>query len=247
MQLRIQKLHCGTLRLGSRAAKAEELRQTEYPDIIFAYGFSDEYRFQFHLLLAFPLLSCFCLICSKILSLVASFFAAAYVTKWKEFFPQRKLEYDLSFSSKVVTCASPEVLQVSLAWRQQDCHAKTQYETCFWMLVKSGKTISETQEVLKVCRYDYVSLFSIFVGTCSIHKQQKNELLFQKFGINYKTLPELFRQGSCLFKTKADAVDFGCAFMFTGGVRTTCRSLLEQYVYSSCSHSIDLWHGDWFA
>ena len=39
-------------------------------------------------------------------------------------------------------------------------------------------------------------------------KQQKNELLFQKFGINYKTLPELFRQGSCLFKTKVIVYTF---------------------------------------
>ncbi|CAH8330933.1 unnamed protein product [Eruca vesicaria subsp. sativa] len=140
----------------------------EYPDFIFAYGFSDEY--------------------SKILSLVASFFAATYVTKWKEFYPQRKLECAPSFTSKVVTCASTEVLQVYLAWRQQDCHAKkNQYENCFWMLVKSGKTISETQEILK-----------------DTQKQQKNELLFQKFGINYKTLPVLFRQGSCLFKTKVE-------------------------------------------
>ena len=48
-------------------------------------------------------------------------------------------------------------------------------------------------------------------------------------------------------KNKDGAVDFGCAFMFTGGIRTSCRPLLEQYVYTSCSHSIDLWHGDWFA
>ncbi|CAN7115342.1 unnamed protein product [Brassica rapa subsp. narinosa] len=154
----------------------------EYPDIIFAYGFSDEYSFVLKKTSRFYQRRA-----SKILSLVASFFAAAYVTKWKEFFPHRKLEYAPSFTSKVVTCATPEVLQVYLAWRQQDCHAKNQYETCFWMLVKSGKTISETQEVLK-----------------DTQKQQKNELLFQKFGINYKTLPELFRQGSCLFKTKVE-------------------------------------------
>ncbi|CAN6807297.1 unnamed protein product [Brassica oleracea] len=156
----------------------------EYPDIIFAYGFSDEYSFVFKKTSRFYQRRS-----SKILSLVASFFAAAYVTKWKEFFPQRKLEYAPSFTSKVVTCATPEVLQVYLAWRQQNCHAKNQYETCFWMLVKSGKTISETQEVLK-----------------DTQKQQKNELLFQKFGINYKTLPELFRQGSCLFKTKVEEI-----------------------------------------
>lgn len=33
-------------------------------------------------------------------------------------------------------------------------------------------------------------------------------------------------------------------FIFTDGVRTSCRSLLEQYVYSSSYHSIVLWHND---
>ncbi|CAA7027316.1 unnamed protein product [Microthlaspi erraticum] len=102
----------------------------EFPDIVFAYGYSDEY--------------------SKIFSLVASFFAAVYVTKWKEFFPEINLEYAPSFTSKVVTCASSEVLQAYLAWRQQDCHVNNLYDTCFWLLVQSGKTISETQEFLKV-------------------------------------------------------------------------------------------------
>jgi tRNA(His) guanylyltransferase len=64
-------------------------------------------------------------------------------------------------------------------------HISNQYDTCLWMLVKSGKTLSETQEILK-----------------DTQKQQRNELLFQQFGINYKMLPVLFRQGSCLFKTK---------------------------------------------
>ncbi|KAF2581505.1 hypothetical protein F2Q68_00001263 [Brassica cretica] len=150
----------------------------EYPDIIFAYGFSFYTLTHSCIYIVFNCIPClfrsfvfkktsrfYQRRSSKILSLVASFFAAAYV----------------------VTCATPEVLQVYLAWRQQNCHAKNQYETCFWMLVKSGKTISETQEVLK-----------------DTQKQQKNELLFQKFGINYKTLPELFRQGSCLFKTKVE-------------------------------------------
>ncbi|CAA7058592.1 unnamed protein product [Microthlaspi erraticum] len=154
----------------------------EFPDIIFAYGYSDEYSFVFKKTSRFYQRRA-----SKILSLVASFFAAVYVTKWKDYFPQRKLEYAPSFSSKVVTCASSEVLQAYLAWRQQDCHVNNLYDTCFWMLVKSGKTISETQEVLK-----------------DTLKQQKNELLFQKFGINYKTLPEIFRQGSCLFKAKVE-------------------------------------------
>ncbi|VVB00578.1 unnamed protein product [Arabis nemorensis] len=157
----------------------------EFPDIIFAYGYSDEYSFVFKKTSKFYQRRA-----SKILSLVASFFAAVYVTKWKEFFPQRKLEYAPSFSSKIVSCATAEVLQVYLAWRQQDCHANNQYETCFWMLVNNrGKTktiINEIRELLK-----------------DTQKQQKNELLFEN-DINYKMLPELFRQGSCLFKTKVE-------------------------------------------
>lgn len=38
--------------------------------------------------------------------------------------------------------------------------------------------------------------------------------------------------------------DSCCCFIFTDGVRTSCRSSLEQYVYSSSYHSIVLWHND---
>lgn len=36
-------------------------------------------------------------------------------------------------------------------------------------------------------------------------KQDRNELLFQQFGINYKNGPEMFRQGSCIFKKKVSS------------------------------------------
>ncbi|CAF2140117.1 unnamed protein product [Brassica napus] len=54
---------------------------------------------------------------SKIFSLVASFFAAVYVTKAKAYFPPKKIRIQL----KVVMYASAEVLQMYLAWRQQVC------------------------------------------------------------------------------------------------------------------------------
>ncbi|TXG60584.1 hypothetical protein EZV62_015157 [Acer yangbiense] len=103
----------------------------------------------------------------------------------KSFSPKKELRYSPSFHARAICCASIEVLQAYLAWRQNDCHINNQYETCLGMLVKCGKTESEAQEILK--------------GT---QKQEKNELLFQQFGINYKKLPELFRQGSCVFKTE---------------------------------------------
>ncbi|XP_031250399.1 tRNA(His) guanylyltransferase 1-like [Pistacia vera] len=156
----------------------------EYPDIVFSYGYSDEYSFVFKKTTKFYQRRA-----SKILSLTASFFTSMYVTKWKEFFPQERLRYAPSFHSRVISCASIEVLQTYLAWRQNDCHTNNQYSTCLWMLIKSGKTEKEAEEILK--------------GT---QKQDKNELLFQQFGINYKNLPELFRRGSCVFKTEVEDI-----------------------------------------
>ncbi|KAJ4715520.1 tRNA(His) guanylyltransferase [Melia azedarach] len=126
---------------------------------------------------------------SKILSLIVSFFTSVYVTKWNEFFPQKELRYPPSFRSRVISCASIKVLQAYLAWRQNDCHMNNQYDTCLWMLIKSGKTEKEAEDILK--------------GT---QKQEKNELLFQQFGINYKQLPALFRQGSCVLKTQVEDI-----------------------------------------
>ncbi|RVW55106.1 tRNA(His) guanylyltransferase 1 [Vitis vinifera] len=117
----------------------------EYPDIVFSYGFSDEYSFVFKKTTKFYQRRA-----SKIVSLVVSFFTSIYTTKWKEFFPHKELRYPPSFRAWVICCASMEVLQTYLAWRQNDCHINNQYNTCFWMLVKCGKTEEEAQEVLKV-------------------------------------------------------------------------------------------------
>ncbi|XP_058005108.1 tRNA(His) guanylyltransferase 1 isoform X3 [Hevea brasiliensis] len=156
----------------------------EYPDIVFSYGFSDEYSFVFKKTTKFYQRRA-----SKILSLIVSFFSSIYATKWKEFFPMKDMRYPPTFNGRVICCATIEVLQEYLAWRQNDCHANNQYNTCLWKLVESGKTEKEAQEILK--------------GT---QKQEKNELLFQEFGVNYKKLPEMFRQGSCVFMTQEEDI-----------------------------------------
>ncbi|KAJ1699657.1 hypothetical protein LUZ63_008169 [Rhynchospora breviuscula] len=76
-----------------------------------------------------------------------------------------------------------------LAWRQVDCHINNQYNTCFWMLVKSGKTKREAQLRLK--------------GT---QTKEKNKILLQQFGINYDELPEMFKKGSCVFRNKVEEI-----------------------------------------
>lgn len=145
------------------------------------------------------------------MSVIVSFFTSMYVLKWKEFFPQKDLEYPPSFDGRAVCYPSSDIIRDYLAWRQVDCeysfflyisggcfkfwrfyfinqlifffflnnvfkfefdfwnivmnflvthvihknnwfagHINNQYNTCFWMLVKSGKSKSEAQGCLKV-------------------------------------------------------------------------------------------------
>ncbi|XP_017978885.1 PREDICTED: tRNA(His) guanylyltransferase 1 isoform X1 [Theobroma cacao] len=157
----------------------------EYPDVVFSYGYSDEYSFVLKKTSKFYQRRS-----SKISSVMVSIFSSVYVTKWKEFFPCKELRYPPSFRSRIVCCASIEVLQAYLAWRQKDCHVQNQYNTCFWELVtKGGKTEMEAQEILKDAK-----------------EQDRNELLFQQFGINYNECLALFRQGTCIFKMQVEDV-----------------------------------------
>ncbi|XP_073294213.1 tRNA(His) guanylyltransferase 1-like isoform X4 [Primulina huaijiensis] len=116
-----------------------------FPDIIFSYGYSDEFSFVFKKETKFYQRRA-----SKILSLIASFFTSVYVTKWKEVFPEKDLSYSPSFRARVILCASVEVLQAYLAWRQNECHLSNQYNTCLWQLIKCGKPEKEAQEMLEV-------------------------------------------------------------------------------------------------
>ncbi|KAK1305863.1 tRNA(His) guanylyltransferase 1 [Acorus calamus] len=156
----------------------------QFPDIVFAYGVSDEYSF-----ILKEATEMFQRRASKILSITVSFFTSVYVMKWKYFFPQKELMYPPSFDGRVVCYPKVKIILDYLAWRQVDCHINNQYNTCFWMLVKSGKTEHEAQQVLK--------------GT---QKQEKNDLLFEKFGINYNTLPAIFRKGSCVYREMVEEV-----------------------------------------
>ncbi|PKA52168.1 tRNA(His) guanylyltransferase 2 [Apostasia shenzhenica] len=152
-----------------------------FPDIVFAYGVSDEYSFiwkdttQFYQRRE-----------SKILSVSVSYFTSTYVMKWKDFFPHKDLLETPYFDGRIICYPRKKLVRDYLSWRQVDCHINNQYNTCFWMLVKSGKTEKEAQELLK--------------GTLA---KDKNELLFQQFGINYDKLPDMFKKGSCVYRESA--------------------------------------------
>ncbi|KAG0519395.1 hypothetical protein BDA96_09G260500 [Sorghum bicolor] len=147
----------------------------KFPDIVFAYGVSDEYRgTEFYHRRE-----------SKILSLCVSYFTSVYVMKWKDFFPDKELKEPPYFDARAVCYPNLKTIRDYLAWRQVDCHINNQYNTCFWMLVKSGKSEQEAQIALK--------------GTFA---KDKNELLAQQFQINYDDEPAMFRKGSSVYREK---------------------------------------------
>lgn len=115
---------------------------------------------------------------SKLVSVIASCFAANYVRRWGEHMGDATpLRATPAFDGRAVAYPSAEVLRDYLAWRQADCHINNQYNTPFWELVKSGTPPPEAQAAL--------------AGT---NAGLKNELLFSRFGINYNDLPQQFRK-----------------------------------------------------
>ncbi|KAK2999786.1 hypothetical protein RJ639_023532, partial [Escallonia herrerae] len=167
----------------------------EYPDIVFAYGFCDEYSFIFKKQTKFYQRRG-----SKILSLIVSFFTSVYATKWKDFFPHQDLRYPPSFQSHIICCASMEVLQRAHSGGKNSTEKRKEVKLNLPLIIFS-QVIAETNMILVFGCWSNVEMLK---GT---QKQEKNELLFQRFGINYKKLPNMFRQGSCVLKTEASSLN----------------------------------------
>ncbi|CAL5085380.1 unnamed protein product [Urochloa decumbens] len=163
------------------------LMMEQYPDIAFGYGFGSEYSFVFH-----EKTELYRRQESLILSSCSSYFTSLYMKKWKTFFPHNELMPPPRFEAEALCCPKLKILCEYLSWRQAECHTGNQYNTCFWMLVKSGRSEKEAHETLK--------------GTLS---KDKNELLFQQFQMNYNNEPAMFRKGSCVFRQKVHGSDNG--------------------------------------
>ncbi len=75
------------------------------------------------------------------------------------------------FDSRIVVYPNEKCLKDYFKWRQVDCHINNLYNTVFWCMVKTGKSNSEVEKILK-----------------DTNSGQKNEILFKEFGINYNNL-----------------------------------------------------------
>ncbi|KAI1064948.1 hypothetical protein LB507_000193 [Fusarium sp. FIESC RH6] len=153
---------------------------TELPDIMIAYGISDEYSFVFHK-------SCtlFERRASKLVSTAVSTFTAYYVHYWSTYFPDTPLSPPLpSFDGRAVCYPSVQILRDYMSWRQADCHINNLYNTSFWSLIQiKGLDNKEAEKRL--------------AGTLA---KDKNEILFSECSINYNNEPEMYKKGSVIFR-----------------------------------------------
>ncbi|KAI6708460.1 tRNA(His) guanylyltransferase, partial [Diplocarpon mali] len=91
----------------------------EMPDIVIAYGVSDEY--------------------SKLVTTVLSTFTAYYIHLWSAHFLDVPLSAPLpSFDGRAVQYPSVQNLRDYMSWRQVDCHINNLYNTTFWALIQNG-------------------------------------------------------------------------------------------------------------
>ncbi|KAH9063629.1 tRNAHis guanylyltransferase [Lactarius vividus] len=158
----------------------------EYPDVVLAYGESDEYSF-----LLRKSTKLYNRRRSKITSLLCSLFTSTYVMLWSQCFPDTPLRYAPSFDARIVLYPGAQEVRDYFSWRQADTHVNNLYNTVFWALVQQGgQTTKEAHEMLR--------------GTVS---SQKHEILFSRFGINYNDLPRQFRKGSTIVKDKLPIVE----------------------------------------
>jgi tRNA(His) guanylyltransferase len=161
-----------------------------FNEIFLAYGQSDEFSFAFkretkiYNRRAEKILTCILYIYLDIVSC----FTSAYVFNWNKIFEGVELKFPPQFDGRIILYPSFENLKDYFSWRQVDCHINNLYNTTFWALVLMGKlTCEEAHSRLK--------------GTYS---KDKNEILYNQFGINYNFIEEIYKRGTLIFRLKED-------------------------------------------
>jgi len=95
-------------------------------------------------------------------------------------------------------------------------HINNLYNTTFWALIdRGGLTLQEAEKQLMVSLAAPSSrgpLLTDAKRTQGTFANDKNEILFSRFGINYNNEPELFRKGSVLFRDVSHPIPFRTSF-----------------------------------
>lgn len=122
----------------------------EFPEIILAYGQSDEYSFVFK-----KDSTLYNRRIQKLTSVISSAFTAFYITLWPKYFGNESITTPPIFDGRVVCYPSENNLRDYLSWRQTDTHINNLYNTCFWNLVTNKKM--SHKEVSNLSRIEKLS------------------------------------------------------------------------------------------
>ena len=152
-----------------------------YTEIFMSYGQSDEFSFVFK-----KNAKLYNRRSEKILTNIVSLFTSSYVYYWDKIFKETKLLFPPSFDGRIILYPSLENLKDYFCWRVTDCHINNLYNTTFWALVEKGNlNKDQAHQKLKT--------------TLS---NEKNEILFSQFKINYNNENIIYKKGTLILKLK---------------------------------------------
>ena len=157
----------------------------DWGDAVLAFGESDEYSF------VLPRsCSTYSRRSSKISTTIASSFAANFVFHLPRFFPDTPLRAPPAFDARCVCYPTLRAVSDCIRWRQVDTHINSLHNEIFWALVLLGALPPWCNVCLRQEPNVYLptggmpndDASKLLAGTVS---EQKHELLFSRFGINY--------------------------------------------------------------
>lgn len=164
----------GALKLMNLAAQTVLRR---FPDVVMAYGQSDEYSF-----LLRRDSDLFSRRSDKIATTIVSCFTSAYCFNFEKLLGKELADLPI-FDGRCVVYPSFEHIRDYFAWRQADCHINNLYNTGFWLLVKKGETVQKAQKIMG-----------------SMNSKEKKEFMIKELGVDYEKEDAQFRKGTTLVK-----------------------------------------------
>lgn len=197
-----------------------------FPNIMCAYGQSDEYSF-----ILSKKSNLFNRRLNKLNSMIVSAFASAFTFNWCKYFGDLnqlkndntssnglnefkefiRLKYPPVFDSRCVLYTSDNEIKDYIKWRQVDCHINNLYNTTFYALTgKYAKWYFDEQRnkyLAEIVKLDNnltpQEAENRLRGTVS--KQKREEILKGMFNIDYELEMDQFRRGSLIiFEKKND-------------------------------------------
>lgn len=183
----------------------------EHHDIVFAYGYNDVYVLVFHNSTTLYKQSQ-----SKLADDFSRAFTQFYKEHWTSWFPSQSLKTSPIFNATISSHASLQHLFACLKNEQRLAHEKNLYNTVLWSLIgKGGRDQFEAETELQ-----------------NTTEADRNETLFQEFGINYNNMPPRHKKGTVLLLKRTQIDD-----KLVVVIEPVVEDLSEDFVKRHCGVS----------